>query len=166
MRRRAFTLIELLIVIGIIGLIAVFAVVSLTRARARGRDTNRLAAMAQIQKALALGQNATNGNYPTNAAVTLGQPATEVLCLNGGNVVWQANSTGCTANNIYMGNVPADPLTGQAGFDYAYKYYANYNGTGPGYCISTTLEIGDSNLKLNPGSVMIDPTGTQNGTCP
>ena len=47
--KKGFTLIELLVVIAIVGLLAVLAVVALTSARTKARDSQRVAAMKQIQ---------------------------------------------------------------------------------------------------------------------
>jgi prepilin-type N-terminal cleavage/methylation domain-containing protein len=63
--RRGFTLVELLVVIAIIGLLSTVAVVSLSSARAKARDTKRLADMRQIMTALELYKD-INGTYPGN----------------------------------------------------------------------------------------------------
>ena len=62
---RGFTLIELLVVIAIIGLLASIVTVSLSSARAKGRDTRRIADVKNIQLALALYYN-DNLMYPKN----------------------------------------------------------------------------------------------------
>ena len=54
MNRKAFTLIEFLIVLAIIALISVFIMVSLRSGRARARDVRRLQEMGQVVKALQL----------------------------------------------------------------------------------------------------------------
>lgn len=61
---KGFTLIELLIVIAIIGLLATLAIVSLTGAQRKARDTKRLADAKQYQGAIELYYN-EQGNYPT-----------------------------------------------------------------------------------------------------
>ena len=53
-KNKGFTLIELLIVIAIIGLLATIVMVSLNSARAKARDTRRIADIKQIQTALSL----------------------------------------------------------------------------------------------------------------
>lgn len=58
-----FTLIELLIVIAIIGLLATLAIVSLTGAQRKARDTKRIADAKQYQGALELYYN-DNNRYP------------------------------------------------------------------------------------------------------
>lgn len=61
---RGFTLIELLVVISIIGLLSSFVLASLSVARASARDSERIAAVKQIQNALELYALDHNGNYP------------------------------------------------------------------------------------------------------
>ena len=66
--RKGFTLIELLIVIAIIGLLATLAIVSLTTAQQKARDTKRVADMKQLQNATELYfSEATAGQYPVAA---------------------------------------------------------------------------------------------------
>jgi len=62
---KAFTLIELLIVIVIIGILAVALIPRLTGLQARARDTARIADMRQMQTALEL-YKVENGRYPGN----------------------------------------------------------------------------------------------------
>ncbi len=69
-KRHGFTLVELLIVVGVIGIIAALATVSLTASRARTRDSQRVAYVNQIKTALELYYQ-KNGTYPT--AITAGR---------------------------------------------------------------------------------------------
>jgi prepilin-type N-terminal cleavage/methylation domain-containing protein len=64
-RQKGFTLIELLVVIAIIGILASIITVSLTSARAKGRDAKRVADIRTIQLALE-NYYSDNGYYPTN----------------------------------------------------------------------------------------------------
>jgi prepilin-type N-terminal cleavage/methylation domain-containing protein len=85
MHRRAFTLVELLVVISIIGLISSIAVVSLGSARKRARNAKRNADVKQLVTAFNLGLDA-NGAYPSS-----------------GGDVWRCISTACTGS--YAGYV-------------------------------------------------------------
>jgi len=62
-KQSGFTLLELLVVIGIIGLLASIIVVNLTGARRRARDTKRIADIRQLQTA-AEDYYDKNGKYP------------------------------------------------------------------------------------------------------
>src|SRR3990167_9467266 len=63
--KKGFTLIELLVVIAIIGILSSIVMVSLTSARAKGRDARRVADIKNIQLALALYYN-DYGFFPLN----------------------------------------------------------------------------------------------------
>ena len=61
---KGFTLIELLVVIAIIGILSSIVLSSLSSARARARDAERLAEMKNIEKALAIYALNNNGRIP------------------------------------------------------------------------------------------------------
>jgi general secretion pathway protein G len=63
-KSKGFTLIELLVVVAIIGVLATIVLSSLSDARARARDANRLADIRTIQTALEV-YYLDNGKYPT-----------------------------------------------------------------------------------------------------
>jgi prepilin-type N-terminal cleavage/methylation domain-containing protein len=65
MPRRAFTLVELLVVISIIGLLSTIAVVSLSSARAQARNAKRIADIRQYASAFDLAYSNT-GAYPAS----------------------------------------------------------------------------------------------------
>lgn len=111
--KKGFTLIELLVVIAIIGLLSTLAVVALNSARAKSRDSKRVADVKQVQTALELfyadsnGYPCSTGTFPSCTAsttVTLGDAtASKALCSGG----WKA---ACAGNETtYMGLVPAAP---------------------------------------------------------
>ncbi len=68
-KNKGFTLIELLIVIAIIGLLSTLALVSLTSAQQRARDTKRVADVKAMQTAMELYWN-ENAAYPAVIATT------------------------------------------------------------------------------------------------
>ncbi len=68
--KKGFTLIELLVVIAIIGLLSTLAVVALTSARTKARDSKRVADMKQVQTAMEL-YYSTYVGYPDCAVGTL-----------------------------------------------------------------------------------------------
>lgn len=91
---KGFTLLELLVVIGIIGLLASILVVNLTSARRRARDTKRIADIRNLQTA-SEDYYGKNGKYP----------ATLADLVSGGQIpLWPLDplaptGTACTANS-------------------------------------------------------------------
>ena len=71
---KGFTLLELLVVIGIIGLLASIVVVNLTGARKKARDIKRVADIKTIQTALE-SYYGKNGKYPTKIQDLVGATA-------------------------------------------------------------------------------------------
>lgn len=67
MRRRGFTLVELLVVVAIIGLLAAILVPVLGRVQARGRTADCTNNLRQIGEGLALYVNSWRGRYPVAA---------------------------------------------------------------------------------------------------
>ena len=92
--RSGFSLIELLIVIGIIGLLATMAVVGVNVARAKARDAKRSADVAQLQKAFSL-YATSQSRYPISA---------DVVCVKGDDPV----SVELKTKDV-MKIVPGDP---------------------------------------------------------
>jgi prepilin-type N-terminal cleavage/methylation domain-containing protein len=136
--RKAFTLIELLIAVSIIGLLLAAAAVSIQAAQASSRDSKRIGDVATIGKALDAYASANAGRYPTaSAAVTcpnaFGTPSKLQPYLPAGSTF------------------PTDPRPPRTGnctyFTNGYKYYANTAGTPANtlqqrYIIITGLEKG------------------------
>lgn len=147
MNKKGFTLIELLVVIAIIGLLSTLAVVALSSAREKARDSKRLADLKQIQTALEL-YYTDNNAYPIEAAaLTLGEAQHD--CLDAGGIV-----DACATAPTYMGLIPADPQTGTT--EYIYEI-----SDGTTYAVSATLEgavgalVGD--IQASPSGITIAP---------
>ena len=127
---KGFTLIELLVVIAIIGTLASVILASLSTARTKARDANRMAQIHSIQNALQLYFTAT-GKFPVSGWT----------CSNSSG--WQTGTLG-TDLKPYLSSMPVDPVN-QPGASYngaqTYCYYAdNYGGSGDWYMLVFTLE--------------------------
>ncbi len=170
-RPRAFTLIELLIVIAIIGLLSTIAVAAINGARGKSRDTKRVTDLKQIQKALELSYEPGSGYPVVASSITIGTSETDVLCALGTDTGFKADQTGanCDDNKIFMGLVPSNPDPGGAAYT-----YRSTDGFGAlctdapcnGYCIEAALEQGVASSALTGGTVTADQTALKNGTCP
>lgn len=97
-KRTAFTLIELLTVIAIIGLLATLVLVSIGRSSAKARDAKRISDITQIKKALETFR-VTNGYYPTS---------TSNGCSDTPNTGWN-NSVQCDRSGHWIGSVNTVP---------------------------------------------------------
>jgi len=100
----AFTLVELLVIIAIIGILSTFVVVSLSGARSRSRDVKRISDVKTIQTALQL-YSASFGSYP------------EIITA-GDSIINPSNGT------PYLAAVPSNPVPRNEGSctnsDYTY----------------------------------------------
>lgn len=120
-KQKGFTLLELLVVIGIIGLLASIIVINLTGARKRARDTKRVGDVRNIQTANE-DYYSKNGKYPT----TIGDLVTGTQL-----PMWPLDplaptGTSCTANSDNC---------------YWYAYYTPSGALGPqSYHIGASLE--------------------------
>ena len=142
MNKKGFTLIELLVVIAIIGLLSTLAVVALSSAREKARDSKRLSDLKQIQTALELYYTDSNA-YPTvvSPGISLGQTAT--ICLN---KAAGFTTTGCAS--AYMMVVPKDPK--------AAGVYNYTSADGTTYSLTALLE---GTVGILTGTVTASPSG-------
>ena len=125
----AFTLLELLIVFFIIALLSTLAYVSLENARAKGRDTRRLADIHNIRQALELYKD-IECNYPEQL------PAPQQSFVG-------------SSGRSYLAPMPSDPKTRQP---YAYSSSAT-----SGYHLIFSLE--KDTLDYPAGENIITPVG-------
>lgn len=126
-RGRGFTLVELLVVIAIIGILATLVLLQLGTARARARDTQRIAHVNQIRTAVEQYYEDYGGQYP-------------------------ADITDASIGD-YLANVPTDPLT-EDPYGYAFEVSSGKN---VGFVVWTQLEQNAAALRsdadlVGPGS--------------
>lgn len=107
MSKRSFTLVEVLVVAGIIGVVSSVAVLNFSRIRARSRDQKRKADLLVVQTALEL-HFATNRTYPILATCG-GSPVTP-----SGGVYYCSDPTNYvpTLAPQFIPVLPADPGKG------------------------------------------------------
>ena len=120
---KGFTLIEMLIVITIIALLASLILVGMGGARAKTRDSRRIADLHNVMNALEL-YYASNSQYPQDI------------------VSWEALDTELTTAGIGVSRIPNDPLSG-TGSNYQYGVDdSDYQD----YVLGATLETPDASL--------------------
>ncbi|MFZ2026449.1 MAG: prepilin-type N-terminal cleavage/methylation domain-containing protein [Microgenomates group bacterium] len=116
--KKAFTLVEILVVVTIISLLASVAAVSYSQFVKQSRDTKRRTDIEQIRAAVELYRNFdANGEYP--ASVTFGTGEIK------------------DASATYLSTVPNDPLSSQT-----YTYYYGSLSANKDYLICAYLEGG------------------------
>ena len=138
-QKKGFTLIELLVVVAIIGLLATLSMVAFNSAKAKTRDTRRVADIKQIQTALAM-YYADNNGYPATSEFVTGS----------------ALGTGTA---VYMAKVPAAPLPSNDGScpvglsSYVYSS-ANSNTYTLSYCLGgITGDLTAGYATATPGAI-------------
>lgn len=115
--RAGFSLVELLIVIGLITILATIGVGSYTNVQQGARDTRRKADVQLIRGALE-NYRENNNAYPTPATASNGLP-------------FGTGALTDTAGNVYLQTVPQDPSSVR-------KYY--YTLSGADYTLASQLE--------------------------
>ncbi len=160
--KQGFTRIELLVVVGIIGLLSVLATVALNSARERSRDAKRLADVARTQVALEFYFNDHNSYPVATTALPLGQPITRCLSSSG-----FIGSCDPSSESVYMERVPTTPEAGLkesvacGGVQDAYCYVGNTTS----YRIQFELENDNPEAKLVSGVNCASESGVEAGAC-
>lgn len=117
-KQKAFTLIEMLVIIAIIAMLATIVLVAVNSSRAKARDAKRATHIRSLQTALEMYANNNNGVYPASSIIGSASNAT----------TWNTFITTNLVNNGYLGSVPLDP---KQVWPYEYYYLSPGNYT---YC--------------------------------
>lgn len=142
--KKGFTLIELLVVMAVVGVLSGVVMQSLLSARIKSRNTQRIANIDQIAKAMQVATTGTTNQFPSSGnkwsclgkASCWGTPTlTEWAAVN--NAMIDGFPTGTV--------VPRDPFFVSPQWGDAYVYHSNFPGTkGPGSYLRWIME-GTSN---------------------
>ncbi len=135
MSKKAFTLIELLIVITILGILALMITGNFFTSLKKGRDAKRKEDLEQITRALEMYYE-DKRTYPTfNIFASPGYQ----LCGNG---LVASNGSCAAGEKTYMLKVPSDPISGRS-----YEYLTNVVTPGVDFKLFACLE---NNLQMLP----------------
>ena len=154
---KAFTLIELLIVVAIIGILAAVVIVNLDKAQAKSRDARRIADLHTMKSAALIYHDAT-GLYPLNPCnnaycyipstdADVGSESCKTTACTGETQDTCTNSGNCNTNIFselldgnYIDKLPADPLNNKQSDETRRKYYY-YHDIGGHRAIISLLEV-------------------------
>ena len=141
---KAFTLIEVLIVIAIIGLLTTIVLVSITSTRSKARDNRRMAELLTLGKSLEF-YYSEHGQYPESADW----------------IKVEENATFTTAMAPYISRTPEDPSYNPAN-EYSYQYTTETTG-GLEYKACATMETYEDPYCISSvfgGSIVFDGGGS------
>ncbi len=153
---RGFTLIEVLVVIGIIGLLASIVLVSLSGARVKARDAQRIKDVDTISGVLEV-------YYAEHAAF----PDPNTICSVGTHDMW--SSAACWSSLVssnYLAKVPVDPTNVDLGncsttANCHLYHYCTYNNN-QSYTLSVNLENAAPASKSTAAALTACPIGGPN----
>lgn len=144
MNIKAFTLIELLIVIVILGVLAALITGNFFTSLKKGRDTKRKADLEQVQRALEM-------YYEDKKTY----PSFNIFANSNYQLCETKIATTCGAEKAYMLKIPNDPVSG--------KSYEYFNTAGADYRLFACME---NNLQVLPyNSLLGSPTITCTTQC-
>lgn len=116
---KGFTLVELLVAVGIIGVLASVSLVSVNSIRGKARDSKRIADIKEVQNALEA-YYSNNGYYPAANIASdpgVGSANFDAMCNNAAGFVKDTLAANCTTP-IYMARVNENPKPARTGYKY------------------------------------------------
>lgn len=132
--RRAFTVLEILIVLAVFGLLATLAVISLNGARASMRDAQRLSDVSVLRAAMSQ-YWLDKATFPESGGVDLGQGDAQVF----GSAGFAASAD--ASQTLYLQRVPTGPRSGEF-----YHYQGGANGYSIRFKTETKTDLGNPNV--------------------
>src|SRR3989344_820760 len=150
---KGFTLMELLVVIGVISVLASIVVLSLGTARAKARDTRRLANLNELRTALEIFYD-EYGVYPCGDAGTsyggTGDTSLSFPFMDGGSALECIGEpkTGLFTAGLIDNQHIKDPIND----DFAYGYGYEVTSDRQNYVLYTTLETNETRMINDGGS--------------
>jgi prepilin-type N-terminal cleavage/methylation domain-containing protein len=138
---KAFTLVELLVVISIIGILASIGLVAFRSAQARSRDAERKSDLKELSSALELFYS-DYGKYPSSSGGQIMACGYDSTTSTGTACVWGEGEFrdtfgGGTTKTIYFKVIPKDEITGRT---YYYRTVAVNSVADSGFQIYAYLE--------------------------
>jgi len=152
-RYKAFTLIELIIVVAIIGILATIVMINLSSAQAKSRDGRRKADVTNAKKVVDLFYSEKN-RYPYCTQVPAGShcafnnlttQSTESFYGSTVNGVYSTNGDAAWLANYFTGGFPIDPKLKKDGA----SVYLSYGDGDQTYAFGVSLETNDGGTLTN-----------------
>ncbi len=134
MRKKGFTLIELMVVVAIIAILATVVLVSLRLARSLAEDSNRITAVTQLRNYIYTGFSGENVDF--DDYTTYPEGVQRIICEYGGVDNTEDHWKGCSAKGVF--NIFANVADKQ----FCATILLNEKDSGGGdiyYCVDRTL---------------------------
>ena len=134
MKKKGFTLVELMVVIVIMGILVTIGTFAFQSSQKKSRDSRRKSDLNQVTKALEM-YNTDVGVYPAGGTVGTVDAGKIIGCVNASGTTvtcsWGSGFTNALKSVVYMVKLPKDPNSSQT-------YY--YERIGNGYRLYGRLE--------------------------
>lgn len=162
MYKKAFTLIEMLVVIAVIGILATVVVVSYGNAQSRSRDTQRVSDLLAVQSAITM-YYANNKVYPTTTESVMGS-ASECSAWgsqNGAGAEW----VDVVKSELvkYLPNWPRDPKNKNLTLGY-YCYIYKSDGVDYALILQGSTTASENEIDWARHTELIDPYRDDGGS--